>query len=364
MTTKENDNEKPAILIVDDDRQVLKSLKIWFKNEGLNPIIASNGDEAIKAMSENTVDVALVDLRMSMEDGIGVSKRLQDLDENLKIIIMTGFPSYETAVKAMKVGVTDYISKGSSNEKIMSIVRKALDDRRKERGDQGKENKEPVKDRISYILFCSHSLIKERLETFAKYSPEFALLKSFAGVEQLKSKNISQEVDIALVCASCSMKSFKDAFDIFPELYRNYPGIKPILINESFTDQEKVELLKLGIRGFLTKDLDSATLQKALRHVKKGEIWVSRTVTYLSLKDMATYKSTSAVIPDKNRFGLTEREIEILKTLVLGLKNKAIAEKLFISEKTVKTHVNRIFRKLGVSNRTQAILITMENKLL
>ena len=68
MTTKENDNEKPAILIVDDDRQVLKSLKIWFKNEGLNPIIASNGDEAIKAMSENTVDVALVDLRMSMEE--------------------------------------------------------------------------------------------------------------------------------------------------------------------------------------------------------------------------------------------------------------------------------------------------------
>lgn len=362
MTTKENDHEKPTILIVDDDRQVLKSLKIWFKNEGLNPVIASNAEEALNAMAENTVEAALVDLRMSMEDGISVSKKLYELDENLKIIIMTGFPSYETAVKAMKVGVFDYISKGSSNDKIMSVVKKALEERRKELGTI--EKAEPVKDRITFILFCNHSLIKERLENFSKTTPEFVLIKSFSGIEQLKSRNVTQEIDVALVCASCSIKTFNDAYDIFPELYRNYPGIKPVLINESFTDQEKVELLKLGIRGFFSKDLDSATLQRAMRHVKKGEIWVSRSVTYLSLKDMATYKTTTAAIPDKGRFGLTEREIEILRTLVLGLKNKGIAEKLFISEKTVKTHVNRIFKKLGVNNRTQAILATMENKIL
>ncbi|HLP58580.1 MAG TPA: response regulator [Candidatus Deferrimicrobium sp.] len=362
MTTKENDHEKPTILIVDDDRQVLKSLKIWFKNEGLNPVIASNAEEALNAMAENTVEAALVDLRMSMEDGISVSKKLYELDKNLKIIIMTGFPSYETAVKAMKVGVFDYISKGSSNDKIMSVVKKALEERRKERGII--EKAEPVKDRITFILFCNHSLIKERLENFSKTTPEFVLIKSFSGIEQLKSRNVTQEIDVALVCASCSIKTFNDAYDIFPELYRNYPGIKPVLINENFTDQEKVELLKLGIRGFFSKDLDSATLQRAMRHVKKGEIWVSRSVTYLSLKDMATYKTTTATIPDKGRFGLTEREIEILRTLVLGLKNKGIAEKLFISEKTVKTHVNRIFKKLGVNNRTQAILATMENKIL
>lgn len=360
MTTKNND--KPTILIVDDDRQVLKSLKIWFKNEGLNPIVASNSSEAVKAVKENSVDAALVDLRMSTEDGISVSKKIRELDESIKIIIMTGFPSYETAVKAMKVGVNDYISKGSSNEKIMSIVKKALDERRKEQGTA--EKIEPIKDRLSFILICNHSLIKERLETIAKTAPEFVLVKSFPGVDQLKSKNISQEVDVALVCATCSIKHFNEAFDIFPELYRSYPGIKPILINESFTDQEKVELLKLGIRGFFSTELDTATLQRALRHVKKGEIWVSRSVTYLSLKDMATYKTAATALPDKSRFGLTDREVEILRTLVMGLKNKAIAEKLFISEKTVKTHVNRIFRKLGVANRTQAILTAMENKLL
>ncbi|MCP5104033.1 MAG: response regulator [bacterium] len=359
MIAKENG--KSSVLIVDDDMQVLRSLKIWLKNEGFNPITASKSGEAIKILKEKTVDVALVDLRMSTEDGISVSQKLKGIDENLKIIIMTGFPSYETAVKAMKVGVFDYISKGSSNEKIMAVVKKAVEDSKRDKS--APEKKESLKEKITFILFCSHSLIKERLENFSRDNREFALIKSFPSVDHFKTKSVSQEIDVALVCAGCNLKVFKDAYKIFPELYRNYPGIKPVLINETFTDQEKVELLKLGIRGFSSKDLNTETLEKALRYVKKGEIWVSRSVTYLSLKDMANYQS-SPVLTGKNLFGLTEREVEILRTMALGLKNKAIAEKLFISEKTVKTHVNRIFKKLGVSNRTRAILAALENKIL
>jgi DNA-binding NarL/FixJ family response regulator len=356
------ENDKPTILVVDDDKQVLRSLKIWFRNEGFNAVTASNAEEALNLSKEKPAEVALVDLRMSTEDGISVSKQLREMDEQLKIIIMTGFPSYETAVRAMKVGVFDYISKGSSNEKIMAVVKKAMEERRKDKKTDI-EKKEIVRDRVTFVLFCNHSLIKERLENFSKAKPEFTLVKSFPAINHFKAMGVSQEIDVALVCASCNLKVLKDAYNILPELYRNYPGIKPVLINENFTDPEKVELLKLGIRGFFSRSLDSETLQRALRYVKKGEIWVSRSVTYLSLKDMAKYKS-SPVLPDKSRFGLTDREIEILRTMVLGLKNKAIAEKLFISEKTVKTHVNRIFKKLGVTNRSQAILTVMENKIL
>lgn len=352
---------KPKILIVDDDKQVLRSLQIWFKNEGFDPLIAMDGHEALAVMQEHSVDVALVDLRMSQEDGIDVAEKLKKLDESLKIIIMTGFPSFETAVNAMKVGAFDYISKGSSNDKIMEVIRKAVDEKFKD--EPPASSTQTVKDRISFILFCSHSLIKERLENFSRSKPEFALIKSFASTDCVKSKAVTQEVDVALVCSSCNMKSIKDAYTIFPELYRCYPGIKPLVINDTFSDQEKVEMLKLGIRGFFSKDLDSEKLEKALAHVKKGEIWVSRSVTNLSLKDMANYKAVSLPI-GKETFGLTERELDILRTMALGLKNKSIAEKLFISEKTVKTHVNRIFKKLGVTNRTRAILTSIENKIL
>lgn len=352
---------KPTILIVDDDKQVLRSLQIWFKNEGFEPVTASDGVEARDIVKEHPVDVALVDLRMSKEDGIEIAEQLRSVDDRLKIVIMTGFPSYETAVNAMKVGVFDYISKGSSNDKIMEIIRRAVTERQRERSSQ--QVKGPVKERISFILFCNHSLIKERLENLTKSKPEFVLVKSFPAMECFKIKSVSQEIDVALVCASCNLKSFQDTYKVFPELYRCYPGIKPIIINETFSDQEKVELLKLGIRGFFSRDLDSEKLERALKHVKKGEIWVSRSVTNLSLKDMASYKSIN-MPTGRDTFNLTERELEILRTMALGLKNKAIAEKLFISEKTVKTHVNRIFKKLSVTNRTRAILTAIENKIL
>lgn len=357
MSTK----TKRTILVVDDDKQVLRSLKIWLKNEGFNPIIVSSGKEALAVVKEEPVEVALVDLRMSKEDGIDISKQISEVDEYLKIIIMTGFPSYETAVNAMKIGVFDYISKGSPTEKIMAVINNALAVRDKQKNER--EVKEPGEAKVTFILFCNHSLIKERLENFSEANPEFKLVKSFSSMDSFKAKNITQEIDIALVCASCNIKSFKDAYHVFPEIYRNFPGIKPVIINETFTDKEKVELLKLGIRGFSSRDLSSEKLEKALRQVKKGEVWVSRSVTHMSLKDMTDYKSSSMMV-DKNIFGLTERELEIMRTIALGLKNKAIAEKLFISEKTVKTHINRIFRKLGVTNRTSAIMCAIEKKIL
>ena len=355
-----NEKRKFAILIVDDDEQVLKSLKIWLKNEGYAPLTASNGDDALKVIEEHLVDVALVDFRMGKEDGINVAKRLKQADEMVKIIMLTGFPSYETAVKAMKGGISDYISKGSSNEKILEAIRKALDEKEQE-GVQ-KDHIYLEENRVRLILFCSHSLLKERLENFSKTKPGFKLVKSFSSLNSLQVKYISQQIDIALICAGCHLKNITDAYSIFPELYRSFPDIKPVIINESFTDVEKVELLKLGIRGFFSRDLTSEKLEKALMGVKKGEIWVSQNVINLSLQDMASYRSTQ-IMKDKDRFGLTGRELEILKTMVMGLKNKEIGEKLFISEKTVKTHVNKIFRKLGVNTRAKAILTAVEKQI-
>jgi len=357
MTTR----RKPSILIVDDDLQVLKSLKIWLKNEGFKPLTAMNGDEAIKLLGEQTVDVALVDFRMSKEDGIGVAQRLRELDDSIRIIMLTGFPSYETAVKAMKVGIFDYISKGSSNEKILEVITKAIEER--ERLGIAVEQNTPVNRTVRIILFCNHSLLKERLENYSKNNPGFKLIRSFNAMETTNLRQISQQIDIALLCAGCHLKSFDDAYQVLPKLYRAFPDIKPVVINENFSDQEKVELLKLGVRGFSSRDLSAEELEKALHRVKEGEVWVNRNVINLSLQNMASYNS-SHILHEKDRFSLTEREIEILRTMALGLKNKEIAEKLFISEKTVKTHVNRVFKKLDVDTRAKAILKAVENQIL
>jgi DNA-binding NarL/FixJ family response regulator len=355
------EEQKPKILVVDDDKRVLKSLKLWFSSEGLHPLVASNGNEALKMVIDYEVDVAVVDFRIGKEDGVSIAKQLREVDEDLKIIILTGFPSYETAVRAMKLGVFDYLSKGVSNEAIMEVIKKALTEKQSEKTRW--ESDSTGDQRTKLVLFCNHSLIKERVENFLKDSQEFKLVMSFPSLGTFRVKNLSQEIHIALICASCNLKSFKDAYLVFPELYRVLPGIKPLLINENFSDREKVELLKLGIRGFFPMDSSCDALEKALGNISKGDLWISRQVSYLSLKDLVHQEPRLPLSKDKT-YGLTEREVEILRKITHGLKNKQIATQLDISEMTVKTHINRILKKLGVDNRTKAVLVAMERKVI
>ncbi|NIM13404.1 MAG: response regulator [Candidatus Aminicenantes bacterium] len=354
---------KSFILIVDDDKQVLKSLKIWLKNEGFKAMTASSGEEALRVVEEHPIEVALVDLKMMQEDGIDVARQLRETDDMLKIIMLTGFPSYETAVKAMKVGVFDYISKGSPNEKILETIEKAISERETMGGSYRASDLLTRESGLRVLLFCNHSLLKERLENYSKDSPDFKLIRSLPSVDSLGVKDISQQIDIALICAGCNMRSVEEAYTVLPELYHMFPEIKPVIINENFTDQEKVEFLKLGVKGFSPPDLGSGRLEEALHRIKNGEIWVSRNVVDLSLQNLTSSESDH-IISENHRFGLTDREIEILRTMALGLRNKEIADKLFISEKTVKTHINRVFRKLGVTTRANAIFKAVENKII
>jgi DNA-binding NarL/FixJ family response regulator len=353
------EKSKGSILIVDNNTEVLNNLSSSLKNEGYGIYMAGNSSAALKIIKSENVDVTLLDYRIGKEDGIALAGKLRELDGYLKIIILTDSPSYESAVLAMKSGVFDYLAKNSSNTEILKSIKGAVKERAADRLAGAKGILE--KDIIKFILFCDHSLIKERLENFSKNVPGFKLVKSFPDINHMKAQSISREIDIALLCAGCYMNSFKDAYGIFPELYREFPGIKPVIINENFSDKEKVELLKLGVRGFSPRDFSSELLEKALKRVKKGEVWVSRRVTDLSLKEIMDYNSIYQ--PKRETTGLTCREVEILKTMASGLKNREIADRLFISEKTVKTHINRIFKKLGVNTRTKAILAALEQKI-
>jgi DNA-binding NarL/FixJ family response regulator len=363
MQVNNQKEQKSFILIVDDDKQVLKSLKIWLKNEGFRAMTASGGEEALEVVEKHPIEVALVDLKILQEDGIDVARQLRETDDMLKIIMLTGFPSYETAVKAMKVGVFDYISKGSPNEKILETIERAIAEREMAVGSYRVTDSLTGESGVRVLLFCNHSLLKERLENYSKDSPDFKLVRSLPSVDSLGARDISQQIDIALICAGCNMRSVEEAYAVLPELYHMFPETKPVIINENFSDQEKVEFLKLGVKGFSPPDLGSGRLEEALHRIKNGEIWVSRNVVDLSLHNL-TSSASGHLVGANHRFGLTEREIEILRTMALGLRNKEIAEKLFISEKTVKTHINRVFRKLGVNTRATAIFKAVENKII
>ena len=120
------------VLIVDDDNDVLTSMQIWLEGEGFRVLTALNSKEALKIIEEEEIEVVLLDFRLGTENGLNVAKMLNNLDEDLKIIIITGYPSYEKAVESIKSGLFDYLSKGDSNDKILETIKRALRAREKE----------------------------------------------------------------------------------------------------------------------------------------------------------------------------------------------------------------------------------------
>lgn len=356
-----NPEHQPSVLIVDDDRDVLLSFRAWLSSEGFNPLTAVNSSEALQIIDENSVDVALLDFRLGTENGLTTAKMLKTMDENLKLIIITGYPSPETAVETIKAGFFDYLSKGSPNEKILETIRNAVQVRKKEMVEKGGAGL--ISPLLKFIVICKHSLIKERLANFSINFPDFKMVKAYNSIEQLQEAGYVPEVDIAMVCATCCIDSFEKAFSFFNNFYKVLPTVKPILFNENFSDERKVDLIRIGVRGFFSIDMDSKTLERALLLIKRGEMWASRRLTSLAVQSGPEY--LAEYIPDEVEIhGLSGREKDILRALIMGLKNKEIAEKLFISEMTVKSHINRIYKKFGVDNRAKAILHALENKIL
>jgi len=119
----------PSILVVDDDGFVLELLGDFLKEEKYNVITASSGAEAISRLSALKVDIALVDFKMPGLDGLQTIEELLKIDQDVVAVLMTGFPTIESSVKAIKMGASDYIIKPFKLEEVSLSVRKAIRER-------------------------------------------------------------------------------------------------------------------------------------------------------------------------------------------------------------------------------------------
>ncbi len=152
----------PRILIVDDEKDILKSFRLWTENKGFKVLTASSGNGAKDILKKNTIEVCLLDLRLGDENGIELAKELSEKDEFLKIIIITGYPSYDTALNSIKSGVFDYISKSELQKDILSKIQRAIE----ARNDQIAELNSSNVGKYKLGLVCNHTLVKEGFANF------------------------------------------------------------------------------------------------------------------------------------------------------------------------------------------------------
>ena len=153
----------------------------------------------------------------------------------------------------------------------------------------------------------------------------------------------------------------KNNIKIIPIIKRKSPETKPLLLTASEDQDDILKALKAGAKGYLSKNTSTSDLIKAIKVVYRGELWVERKLVAKFFHEDNTADSDKEG-QQKNTTGgdFSPREQDVLSLLTKGFTNKEIANNLFISEKTVKSHLYRIFKKLNVSRRLEAILCAIK----
>ncbi len=139
--------------------------------------------------------------------------------------------------------------------------------------------------------------------------------------------------------------------------------IKVLILTTFGLDEYVVESLRAGASGFLLKDSPPEDLVEAIRVVAAGEALLAPSITRQLLDRVATRLPPAHDRSIPALAELTERELEVLKLVARGLSNSEIAEKLVVSETTVKTHVSRVLAKLDLRDRVQAVILAYETGL-
>ena len=134
-----------------------------------------------------------------------------------------------------------------------------------------------------------------------------------------------------------------------------------IVLTASDDKNEFVQAMKLGTSGIVLKQTATELLIKSIRKVYGGEIWLDSRTTAAVMRQFASPGDAGS--KDRERSPLSQREREIVVLVAQGFKNKEIAERMFISEQTVKNHLHNIFDKLGVSDRLELALYAIHNNL-
>jgi DNA-binding NarL/FixJ family response regulator len=149
-----------------------------------------------------------------------------------------------------------------------------------------------------------------------------------------------------------------DGIEATRRILQAVPGVRVLILTTFETDGQVIEALKAGASGYVLKDSSVAAIVSSVIAVMSGERVMASAVANRVL-EMLTGTSTPKEFYD----GMTNREIEILKLLASGVPNKQIAYRLKISEKTVRNHVSNMYEKLGIYDRSQAVLYAVRKGL-
>ena len=211
---------------------------------------------------------------------------------------------------------------------------------------------------IRVVIADDHTLFREGLKRLLESEKSIQVIGEASDNREAVQVVARMRPDILIL--DLKMPS-GDAVTTLDEIATESPATKVVILT-AFSEEENVLRTAKGrARGYVLKGVSTATLIEALNKVNAGEIWVDQELpARADFQRLTTSQSVDFVPPANETLqALTKRELEIVRLVAEGLSNEEIGKKIFISPKTVKTHLSNIFDKLKVHNRFKAALLIM-----
>ncbi|MBI3401933.1 MAG: response regulator transcription factor [Acidobacteria bacterium] len=209
---------------------------------------------------------------------------------------------------------------------------------------------------IRIVLADDHSIVLHGLQQMFERLPDFQVIACCAGGAAAIEAVKAERPDVLVLDLRMQDQS---GLAVLRALAIGGHTCPTVLLTAAITDAEVVEAMRLGARGLVLKESQPDALIDCVRRVASGEQWIQReTVT----KALQSVLDREAALREAGA-ALTPRELDIVRMIAQGLRNRAIAERLSISEGTVKVHLHNIYDKLGVNGRVELVLRAQERGL-
>lgn len=206
-----------------------------------------------------------------------------------------------------------------------------------------------AENKIRILIVDDHAVVRKGLVMVLRLEPDFEV----AGEAEngLKAIEMARQLQPDLVLLDFVMPEM-DGAETALALQSALPGLKVMLLTGIQLDDRVLDMLATGVDGYVIKDIEPDELAQAIRIVARGEAYLHPTLARQVLNRMAAQQASLAVPPSR----LTPREAEVLRWMATPGTYREIAEQLFVSEETIRSHAKRILSKLQQPNRAQAVL--------
>jgi DNA-binding NarL/FixJ family response regulator len=214
---------------------------------------------------------------------------------------------------------------------------------------------------INVLLVDDQTLVREGLSSLLSLSDNVTVVAQAGSGKEALEKNAQHSIDVILMDIRMPDMDGIEAV----ETLRSNGCQTPVLMLTTFDDHESImRAIQAGAEGYLLKDVSLEMLVDAIAALSQGKTWLQPAITERILTGLKNNKSTESTDDKTLVEPLTDKEIAVLRLIAAGLSNHEIAESLFKSTGTVKNQVSSLMAKLGVRDRTRAVLKAIDIGLL